>query len=169
MDVRYINPFIASVRNVFKTMLATEVNVSKPVIKAQGEASADVSSVIGLSGDATGCVVLSFPMHTAVAVASKFAGIAMTATHEDFSDALGELANMVAGHAKASLEGLNLNISLPTVVVGREHLVSQSKLAPRLALPCDSTLGRFCVEVVMVAATKRKEAAGMPATVGAGA
>ncbi len=169
MDVRYINPFIASVKNVFKTMLATEVTVSKPIIKGQGEASADVSAVIGLSGDATGCVVLSFPMHTAVTVASKFAGVQMTATHEAFSDALGELANMVAGHAKAGLEGLNLNISLPTVVIGREHLVSQSKLAPRLALPCDSTLGRFCVEVVMVADKKRHEAAGVPAAVGAGA
>jgi len=168
MDVRYVNPFIASVRNVFKTMLATEVAVSKPVIKDRDEGFADVSAVIGLSGDATGCVVLSFPMGTAAAAASKFAGVTMTATHEDFSDALGELANMVAGHAKANLDGLHLNISLPTVIVGREHVVSQSKLAPRLVLPCDSALGRFCVEVVMVAG-KKNPAAQVPATVTAGA
>jgi chemotaxis protein CheX len=168
MDVRFVNPFISSVRNVFKTMLATEVSVSKPVIKDRDEGFADVSAVIGLSGDATGCVVLSFPMQTAVSVASKFAGVEMTATHEDFSDALGELANMVAGHAKANLEGLNMNISLPTVIVGREHVVSQSKLAPRLALPCDSSLGRFCVEVVMVTG-KKPSSAQTPALAKAGA
>jgi chemotaxis protein CheX len=168
MDVRYVNPFIASVRNVFKTMLTTEVSVSKPVVKDRHEGFADVSAVIGLSGDATGCVVLSFPMSTAVTAASKFAGTQMTPTHEDFSDALGELANMVAGQAKASLDGLNLNISLPTVIVGREHVVTQSKMAPRLALPCDSALGRFCVEVVMVAGN-RNPAVQIPAMATTGA
>ena len=75
MDVRYINPFIASVKHVFKTMLATEVYVSKPLLKERDAAFADVSAVIGLSGDATGCVVLSFPLATSVSTASRFAGV----------------------------------------------------------------------------------------------
>ena len=54
MDVRFINPFIGSVKNVFKTMLTTDIIVSKPVIKEHDEANADVSAVIGLSGDASG-------------------------------------------------------------------------------------------------------------------
>lgn len=168
MDVRYINPFIASVKNVFKTMLATEVMVSKPLVKRQDEAFADVSAVIGLSGDATGCVVLSFPRATAIAAARKFAGIEMSEAHEDFADALGELANMVAGHAKASLEGMDLNISLPSVIIGRDHSVSQSRIAPRLALPCDSPLGRFSVEVVLVSG-KSAQTRQASEAVGAGA
>lgn len=158
MDVRYINPFITSVKHVFKTMLQTDVMVSRPHVRERDEAFADVSAVIGLSGDASGAVVLSFPLQTSCKVASTFAGMEMTPESEDFSDALGELANMVTGHAKANMEGLNLSISLPSVVVGKEHMISQSKLARRLALPCDSTLGRFNVEVVMVVEKKNASA-----------
>ncbi|MBP7936762.1 MAG: chemotaxis protein CheX [Phycisphaerae bacterium] len=169
MDVRFINPFIGSVKNVFKTMLATDIIVSKPVIKEHDEANADVSAVIGLSGDASGCVVLSFPTRTAAAAASKFAGAEMDEKNPDFADALGELANMVAGHAKANLEGLNLSISLPSVIIGKEHTVSQSRIAPRLSLPCDSSLGRFAVEVVLVVEKKPAAVSAAPVPAGVGA
>lgn len=149
MDVRLINPFVASVKDVFKTMLSTDVLISKPILKAGNESNADVSAVIGLSGDAVGSVVLSFPMLTATRTASKFSGVDMGQRHENFADALGELANMVAGAAKAKLDGLSVSISLPNVIVGREHVVAVSRTTPRLSLPCDSSLGRFCVEVAL--------------------
>ena len=151
MDIRFINPFIAAVKKVFKTMVATDVSIGKPTINMPDQVpTADVSSVIGLSGDVAGCVVLSLPMSTAEQAAGKFAGIQMTSQHPDFSDALGELANMVAGQAKAQFEGLNVSISLPSVIVGREHVVSQSRHRPRLSIPCQSQLGDFWVEVAMV-------------------
>lgn len=167
MDVRFINPFVASTKTVFKTMVATEINIGKPfIIRANEEQSADVSAVIGMSGDAVGCVVLSLPMATACNIATKFAGTPLNQGHPDFSDALGELANMVAGQAKAKFEGLNVSISLPSVIVGTEHVVSQSRAKPRLALPCACDLGGFTVEVVLVA---EKAAAKPPAPVAVGA
>jgi len=150
MDVRYINPFIAAVKHVFKTMLSTEIMISKPRLKAPDESNADVSAVIGFSGDAAGCVILCFRTEAAVKTASKFTGTALTPQHPDFSDALGELANMVAGQAKAQFEGLLVSISLPSVIIGADHEVLQSKITPRLVIPCDSPLGRFAVEVAMV-------------------
>jgi chemotaxis protein CheX len=107
-------------------------------------------------------------MATANKVASKFAGVEMTQAHPDFSDALGELANMVAGQAKSKFEGISATISLPSVVIGRDHVVSQSRHAPRLALPCDSVLGRFCVEVAMVV-VERRSARTAPAKAAAAA
>lgn len=152
MDVRFINPFIASIKNVFSTMVATDIQIGKPfIVKASEEPGADVSSVIGLSGDAVGCVVLGLPMQTAINAASKFAGIEMTQDHPDFGDALGELCNMVAGQAKANFgDEFQVTISLPSVIIGKEHVVSQSRAKPRLALPCESALGKFHVEVAMV-------------------
>lgn len=162
MDVRFINPFIMSVRKVFQTMLATEVKVGKPtVITANHEGTADVSAVIGLSGDAVGCVILSLPMQTGEAAASKFAGMTLTREHPDFADALGELANMVAGQAKAQLDGMNVSISLPSVIVGPDHVVSQSRQWPRLHLPCESPLGMFIVEVAMII-EKREAGSAQP-------
>ncbi len=166
MDVRFINPFIAAVKNVFNTMVATQITVGKPyVINASQEPVADVSAVIGLSGDVVGCVVLSLPMQSAVNAASKFAGMELVPENPDFADALGELANMVAGQAKSNFTGFNVSISLPSVIIGREHVVSQSRAKPRLALPCESALGPFHVEVVMVVNKPSAKQAPAAATV----
>ena len=151
MDIRFINPFIAAVKKVFKTMVATDVTIGKPSINMPDEVpTADVSAVIGLSGDVAGCVVLSLPTTTALQAAGKFAGAELTQDHPDFSDALGELANMVAGQAKAKFDGLSVSISLPSVIIGSDHEVLQSKATPRLTIPCDSEFGRFAVEVAMI-------------------
>ncbi len=150
MDVRYINPFIEGVKHVFFTMLETEIFISKPFVKADTESLADVSAVISLSGDATGSVTLCLPLQSAVRIASKFAGVEMSKDHKDFADALGELANMVAGHAKSKLDGLMCNISIPHVVIGKDHVLPSMRTMTKLVLPCDSTLGRFWVEVGLV-------------------
>lgn len=149
MDVRYINPFMRSIKNVFQTMLKVDVALQKPHIKTDSTASADVSGVIGFSGDAAGCVVLSFPSAVACKVASTFAGMPITLESPDMVDAIGELANMVAGNAKKDFEGVHISISLPSVVIGTDHIVGQSRMVPRLVLPCSSPLGDFYVEVAM--------------------
>ena len=149
MDIRYINPFVKSIQNVFKTMLSAEVEFKKPHVMADEEQRPDVSSIIGFSGDATGSVVLSFSKDVAVKAAATFAGAAMEMHTEDFADAIGELANMVAGGAKAEFEGLNINISLPSVIIGEGHEVSRSGVYPRLVIPCNCKFGAFVVGVSM--------------------
>ncbi|MBN1344764.1 MAG: chemotaxis protein CheX [Phycisphaerae bacterium] len=149
MDVKYINPFVAAVRNVFHTMLGVEVKIGKPYVKDDERASADVSAIIGFSGDAAGCVVISFPKDVGVKAASTFAGMELGEDHPDFADALGELANMVAGNAKKDFEGVEISISLPSVIIGQSHKVSRSNTFPRVVIPCDTSLGQFYVEVGM--------------------
>lgn len=149
MDIRYINPFIKSIQNVFKTMLSAEVEFGKPHVGTDNEPRPDVSGIIGFSGDATGSVVLSFSQDVAINAASTFAGMPMEMHTEDFADAIGELANMVAGGAKAEFEGLNVNISLPSVIIGEGHEVSRSGVYPRLVIPCNCALGTFVVGVSM--------------------
>ena len=143
MDVRFINPFVASIQNVFETMVNTKVKVGRPQVKRAGLVSAEVSGIIGLSGDAQGCVVLSFSTGVACKAASAFAGKELTVTHPDFADAIGELANMVAGNAKKDFPGCQVRISLPSVVIGPGHAVSQSKNSPFLVIPCETEFGPF--------------------------
>lgn len=149
MDVRYINAFIGAITNTFETMCQLSVTVGKPQRKIDGKPETDVSAVIGFSGDAAGCVVLHFSFETASKIASAFAGIDITPQHPDFADALGELANMVAGGAKAKFDGMNITISLPNVIVGSNHHVSASKATPRLVIPCATKAGEFHVELGM--------------------
>ena len=96
---------------------------------------------------------MCFPTNVACKLASAFAGEEMDEGHADFADAIGELANMVAGGAKAQFSGLEVSISLPSVVVGDPHVVNVTGVpssAPRLIIPCDTEMGQFHVEVAMV-------------------
>lgn len=147
MDVKYINPFMSAIKNVFKTMLNLDVEFGKPHMMAVQEASHDVSGVIGLSGDITGVVIVSFPKLAAIRVASIFAGADLTEADEDFADAIGELANMISGNAKKDLDGLKVFISPPSVVIGTAHQIKGCKIIPRLAIPCTTPAGSFVVEV----------------------
>lgn len=163
MDVQYINPFVLSIKSVFETMVGVKVQVGKPELKNENTSSADVSGVIGFSGDAAGCVVLCFPMDVACKIASAFAGMDIDEHHPDFADAIGELANMVAGAAKKEFHGMNVSISLPSVITGKRHVVSQSRMFPHIVIPCETDLGPTYVEIGM---TLGKTA---PETVAAGA
>ena len=167
MDALYINPFISSICNTFETMCNVPVTVGKPTLKTSDQPHSDVSSVIGFSGDAVGSVVLHFSYDIASKLASRFAGIEITPEHEDFADAVGELANIVAGGAKSKFEGLNIGVSLPNVVVGHNHNFSVSKTSPRLVIPCDTEVGQFYVEVAMELGKQKSAAAPKPSTAGA--
>jgi len=149
MDVKYINPFMSSIRNVFSTMLRLDVAFSKPHVKKSEEAEHDVSGIIGLSGDVDGVVIVSFPKLAAVRIASTFAGTDLSEADEDFADAIGELANMISGNAKKDFDGLNVYLSPPSVVVGQGHQIKGTKITPRLVIPCSTQAGSFVVEVGM--------------------
>jgi chemotaxis protein CheX len=150
MDVRFVNPFVSSIANVFETMVNTKVRIGKPRLKQADLVSSEVSGIIGLSGDVQGCVVLSFPGNVAAKIATAFAGTELNIEHPDFTDAVGELANMVAGNAKKDFPGCAVSISLPSVIIGPGHKVSQSKASPFLVIPCETDLGAFNVEVALI-------------------
>jgi len=149
MDVRYINPFMKAIKNVFATMLNTEVSFGDPYIQTNQQPSNDVSGIIGLSGDAIGTVIISFPRSSALEIASAFAGVSFEEMDEDFADAIGEIANMVAGSAKKDFENINMSISIPSVIIGKGHKVKATKTMPRLVIPCTSPIGSFIVEIGM--------------------
>ncbi len=154
MDVRFVNPFVLAIANVFEKMVHTTVKVHKPVLKKADLISAEVSGIIGLSGCVQGSVVLSFPRDVACRVASAFAGVELTPDSPDFADAIGELANMVAGNAKKDFGEYRASISLPSVIIGPGHTVSQSKVWPYLVIPCETPLGSFNVEVALIESKK---------------
>lgn len=148
MDPSYIVPFISSVQNVFSTMLNTPVQTGEPVLKSDPGTSYDVSGIIGMSGDVVGSVVLSFPQATAQRVVALFAGTEMDPASGDFTDAVGELVNMVCGGAKAMFGGTKkVSITTPNVVMGPGHKIARLKDLPVILIPCSTDCGEFVIEV----------------------
>ena len=148
MDVRYINPFLSSIKNVFEKMLRVPYRLGKPEVQGGEGSQYDVSALIGLSGGVTGCVVLCLSESTALALASALAGQRLKEIDADATDAIGEIVNMIAGSAKKDFPGEYSAVSLPTVVCGR-HKMSYVRGIPIVKIPCEMDEGGMAVEVVL--------------------
>jgi chemotaxis protein CheX len=98
-------------------------------------------------GDAVGIVILSLPFDSATKIIEAFTYEKMGADSDDFPDAVGELANMVAGGAKGKLESHNVSISTPSVIIGEQHRVMLQRGIRLIGLPCSTDIGEFAVYV----------------------
>jgi chemotaxis protein CheX len=139
-------PFVNSVRQVFTKMVRVNTTVAGVQIKGSPAPSYDVSGIIGFSGEVTGCVVVSFQKEAAVKLVNALAGMEIEYGSADFTDAIGELANMIAGSAKKDL-GAPASISIPSVILGAGHTVARLSDVPCIVIPCKTPVGDFAVEV----------------------
>ncbi len=146
LDSKFIMPFVNSTINVFTTMMNIKPVIDKPHLNDNPATTHDVSGIIGFSGEIIGSVVVSFQMETAVKLVNALVGSEVDPKGPDFIDAVGELANMIAGNAKKDL-GLCANIAVPTVIIGKDHIVGRLSGVPCVVIPCNSPAGAFAVEV----------------------
>lgn len=147
MQVEYINPFIRAAANVFDTMLGCTIEREGLALKEHFAPTHEVSAVIGLSGKATGAVVLSLSREVAFKAVEILLDTEVSEINADVVDAVGELTNMVAGNAKAALEQFEMSLGLPSVVTGRSHTISfPSKVTP-LCVSFKTPWGPLSLEV----------------------
>ena len=153
MNVEYINPFIESVNQVFSTMLETEVSRGDVhVSKTQDFSPIELTALIGLSGEVRGTVALAFSSRVAVACVCKMLDTEIRYVDATVVDGISELVNMIAGGAKAKLisdEGQPIQLSLPTVVRGRDYVLSHPRNTIWLTVPFTSALGTFVLRIAI--------------------
>lgn len=149
MDIKYINPFIESVLNNLEQMAALKAEKQQLSVTKEAKTSAEISGVIGLSGAVKGSAVISFPKPIALAVASAMFMEELTELNDDVKDAIGEFANIVVGNARNRLvdDGLDITISTPTIIVGKDHEISHPQSIPFLVIPFSTDLGVFNINI----------------------
>lgn len=143
VKVEHINPFVTATMETFKSMVHTPVTPGKIMLVSMSHLKYDISGIIGLSGGAKGTVALSFPRVTALKTVSEFIGEKQLALDDTVKDAVGELANIVAGAAKKDLTQYKISISLPSVIIGENHQVQGGKEVIPMVVPFDCPLGNF--------------------------
>ncbi len=147
MKAEYINPFLVSTVVAFDTMLKWTLTRGTPFIKNGSQPSHEVSGIIGLSGKAQGTVVVGLGREAAIKVAEVMLQERPPEINGDVVDAVGEMANIIAGRAKSQLEHLEMNVSLPSVITGKSHCIQfPSKVIP-ICIPFNSEFGPITVEV----------------------
>ncbi|MGD8450820.1 MAG: chemotaxis protein CheX [Phycisphaerae bacterium] len=145
-----INPFVESLCDVFATMLDTPVKrrnleLGQSSILAEGR---HLTSLIGISGEVSGVVALCFPHETALSVTTRLLHVERPIEDEAVTDALAELANMVAGSAKAKLNlAVPATLGLPSVVEGTNYRTRFPANTASISLVFGSDAGDFSMEV----------------------
>ena len=155
VEINFVTPFINSAMNAFGTMALTAPRVGQPFYKNGVQLqNNDISAIIGLTGRLTGWVALCFQKSAALKVASNLFGENKEVIDAEVHDAVGEIANIVAGGAKAEFfqKGFSYKIATPTVVIGSDHVLIQGKDSSCIVIPFHVNEGDFsllvCIDVV---------------------
>lgn len=116
---------------VFETMMGLGC---RPAGDADGVEGETVAALIGLAGVLTGNVVVQCSRAGAMRVCGALTGVEATEVDPTVRDAMGELANMVAGAWKGYDPELASRclLSTPTVVVGRKYEVFSRRALIRI-------------------------------------
>jgi chemotaxis protein CheX len=151
MNPTFVAPFVKATAKVFATMLRCSLTRPEICRKRTRQPYQEVSGVIELSGAADGVVVLGMSRASALRVTEVLLQESRTTVDELVRDAVGELANMIAGNAKADLEGLSLRLGLPYVLVGKHHLLPLPERACASSIHFASDWDEIVVEVGLTA------------------
>lgn len=143
-----------SIGQTFETMVFLPVQCGTPEQVSDGGPLSDVSATIGMSGSAFSSIVaLAFPRAVAEAVfrSMMMMGDGDQVEMSELKDAVGELANMVAGGAKATLqnEGMDCSLGLPTVISGDSHQLQSPADAAVCLVPVSTDKGRFYIRIAV--------------------
>lgn len=151
MDVTLINPFIEATLHVLSSLAFTEARAGKPYLKNDSLAQGDVSGIVGLTGETSGTLSVSFSEQSILAIVSSMFGEPVNKIDEEVKDAVGEILNIVSGQARQKLEmkGRILKGAIPTVITGKNHTISHITKHPIIAIPFDTDNGTFTIEVCL--------------------
>ena len=147
-DVEIAKHFVKAVSLILSTMAGIDATPGMPYVKKNRVACGDISAIIGVTGPRNGTIAVSFPEATATALVVGMLGEDVEDLEQDMQDAVGEVANMISGQARASIAeaGLVLQGSTPSVVMGKSHTIHHITKATIMAIPFTTPDGEFTVE-----------------------
>lgn len=121
-----VKNLIDDTRNVFSTMLGLELMHLPLEVDPLKHFNDCISAMVGLAGTYNGLVSIHQPISLGTRLASVMLDMELEEGDQDVLDALGEVANMVAGNFKQHLSkgGLDVRLSTPSVVTGHDYLIS---------------------------------------------
>lgn len=162
LDVRFVNPFLESVEEVFQLQAKVNLTPQKPYI--QTEISSSNLGIVALVGLNTkqfrGTIALCFSTEVFLKIYCRMMGETLTEIGQDTEDAAGELLNIVYGRAKTILNkdfGMDLQPALPTVLRGEKLSLRRQNNCQTIVLPFASEVGVFHVEISIQPASNETE------------
>jgi chemotaxis protein CheX len=148
---KLLEPFIAATCAALGEMASTEVVVRAVYQETHHHPLGELAAVLELRSTTEGALVLSFPRRTAAALAGRIlAGVTEEVDEPLVRDCVGEIANVVAGQAKAMLAGTpyRFAFSMPKGVAGAQEFLPQPGL-DCLVVAFSSEQGEFALQLFL--------------------
>lgn len=138
---------INATKEVFSTMVMLTLEDSYPLKEPVTAFHCSVTGMVGLAGTYTGILSIHCPRDFAMRITSNMLGMEVDEVGEDVNDALGEIANMLGGYVKQILSkgGLDINLSIPTVIAGEDYTVNSMSDSDCVIIPFTNESQRFLV------------------------
>lgn len=140
---------IESTQEIFSSMVMLEVTPGEPFIRIDEKLVNSISGIVGLAGTTKGMLAIHMSNDAALAVTTAFLGMEVSEIDEDVRDAIGELANMLAGSLKSILDpnGGDIKLSMPSAVYGEEYSIDCLAQAQAATVPFSFDGMNFMVEL----------------------
>jgi chemotaxis protein CheX len=142
--------FVAAVGAALSEMAGVEAVVREVLPKTPDAPLGGILAVLELQSALAGPLVLAFPEATASSLASRvLTGVTGEVDASLVRDCVGEIANVVAGQAKAMLAGtaFHFTFAIPKVVMDEAPVLRPVQGRDCLGISFDSELGGFTLHL----------------------
>jgi len=138
---------VSCTNEIFSTMIPMEIKSDGSFYQKEDMISTDVISLVSFTGEHSGIVAIFCSRGIALKITSSMLGIEVSQMDQDTKDAMGEVANMIAGTLKNKIfEGIWRNASLRgrIVIAGGDLTISSSsnkddqRVSVSSGVTCDS-------------------------------
>jgi len=147
-----ITPFKEVLIRTFQTMLSFEPIPEALMYGRRDDLVSDITGTIGIAGDISGTISLRFPKELACRVASTFVGEEINEINHDVMDAVGELANIIAGSSKGILvetQKIDFKLAIPTTIMGKGHILGYPGGSSIVIVPFNVVDSKFYLEICL--------------------
>jgi chemotaxis protein CheX len=156
-DPVIIKIFLEATMHVFHSFASLPLTPGKPYLKSDKVAMNEISAVIGLASPAVkGSMAVNMDRDILVKVLQKLFGTnsGLVIDHDAIKDVCGEMANQILGRAKQQFlreTAMSFEITVPTVVVGKDHILNYKSTSSILVIPFkfdkQNIFVEFCLEL----------------------
>ena len=145
--MNFKDKIIEATKEIFESMIMVDVTPGEALTEPVSKFKCSLSAMVGFAGFKQGNLAIHATDKVAKGLTGDFLGMEVDEINEDVQDAMGELANMLAGSLKPfiSSDGGKVELSLPSVVHGEEYTLTVINKADWILIPFTVSHGEFLV------------------------
>jgi chemotaxis protein CheX len=149
MDVKCVAPFLDAVRYTLEQFGVADIKRGNIEKKKALNIGKGINSIVGIVGGIKGNIAYSMSEQTAKNIISAMMmGMPVDTIDDIGKSAIGELSNMITGHASVALydNGYNINITPPVIMinVSGDSIVS---FVETIVVDLETSLGKIQVNI----------------------